>query len=412
MQVSIIIPIIRPEKAKRCIESIKKNAGIPETQYEIITKEDHERIGCPRMVKRLLEKTNHDLVCFVGDDTVMEPGALKTALNEMSKFPGGWGLVAFEWDHPVKGHNNSAHFIIHKKCLDYLDGELFHTGYTHSYCDDEMRERLNEIGRYKYAMGAKVSHDHPAMGGDYDDDYSRVYQIDTVREDHKLFMTRKIEQGRQKYAIGFPIVESTVPVQFMVSFMLMSKPDYTLMLPKFPVGSFAGNIADARNSLVEQALKERCTHLFMLDTDQVYPVDCLEKLISHGKPVVGTPVHRRWPPFDPILYRGELGRYKHVSDAECYSGGLVPVDATGCGCILYDLRILFDIPSPWFELGKAPNGDFVGEDIMLCSKIRRNGVPIYVDTSIEIGHMTTYEVNRSTYELFKKLNDFKYMEAA
>ena len=411
-KVSILIPTIRPDKAKHCIASIKKNAGIPEDQYEIITDIDHDRIGCPKMMARLSARANHDIICFLGDDVTLEPDALKIALDAMGRFQDVWGLVAFEWDHPVKGHDHCAHFIIHRKCLDILDGEIFHTGYQHSYCDDEMRERMEEIGRFHYAMGARILHDHPAMGKETDSDYDRVYETDTIRKDHKLFLTRKIEQGRQKYAIGLPIVEASVPVQFMVSFTMMEKPDYTLMLPQFPVGSFAGNIADARNSLVEQALKQRCTHLLMMDTDQIYPPDCIKKLISHNVPVVGTTVHRRWPPFDPILYRGTLGKYLHVSDAECYSGELVPVDATGCGCILYDLRVLFDIEYPWFELGRTEGAEFVGEDVMLCHKIRKLDIPICVDTSIDIGHLTTYEVNRSTHSLFKKLNGFSYREAA
>jgi len=192
----------------------------------------------------------------------------------------------------------------------------------------------------------------------------------------------------------------------------MEKPDYKLLMPNFPVGSFIGNIADVRNNLVTQALNEYCTHLIMCDTDQVYPADCIRKLIEHNLTVVGTPVHRRYPPFDPILYRGSLGKYLHVPDAECYSGDLVHVDATGTGCILFDLRVFWDMPKPWFEVTKNPDGKTVGEDIGLCAKLREREIPIAVDTSIQIDHLTTYAVNRATYDLFKKINQFQYREAA
>jgi len=87
-----------------------------------------------------------------------------------------------------------------------------------------------------------------------------------------------------------------------------------------------GQLEIIRNNLVVQAINDRCTHLIMMDTDQVYPVDTVTKLMSHDKNAVGTSVHRRYPPFDNIMYRGKLGKYHHVPDDECFSGELVEVD--------------------------------------------------------------------------------------
>jgi len=194
-----------------------------------------------------------------------------------------------------------------------------------------------------------------------------------------------------------------------VSFLTLEKPDYTLLIPKFPVGEFPRDIAAVRNNLVEQALIEGCSHLLMMDTDQVYrDPETITKLLSHSMPVVGAPVHRRYPPFDAILLRGDIGRYKYIPDAEVYSGDLIEIDATGTGCILFSMELFNDMQKPWFEIGLDPSsGKVVGEDIGLCHKLRTAGVPIRADTSIEIGHMTTFEVNRNTYELFKSIKGFR-----
>ena len=48
-QVSIIIPIIRPDSADYCIEAILKNAGLPINQYEIVSDVDVHGVGCPEM---------------------------------------------------------------------------------------------------------------------------------------------------------------------------------------------------------------------------------------------------------------------------------------------------------------------------------------------------------------------------
>jgi len=52
----------------------------------------------------------------------------------------------------------------------------------------------------------------------------------------------------------------------------------------------------------------------------------------------------------------------------------------------------------------------VGEDIYFCSKIRKAGYEIHVDTGLWIDHISTFRVNRATYELFKKFKDFKFKQ--
>lgn len=213
-----------------------------------------------------------------------------------------------------------------------------------------------------------------------------------------------------KLGIGFPLVDASVPVLFFTSFVCMDKgTEYSLFLPEFPHGPFTGDIAAARNSIVRQALLEGCTHLLMCDTDQVYPADTLSRLIAHDKDVVGVRVHRRWPPFDVILYRGEVGKYNHVPDEECFSGDLVEVDATGTGCLLFKMDVFDRIAEPWFKM-EIRDDNPVGEDIYFCDKARKAGVRIFVDTSIEVGHLTTHTVGRGNYELFKRANKFQWAE--
>jgi hypothetical protein len=107
-------------------------------------------------------------------------------------------------------------------------------------------------------------------------------------------------------------------------------------------------------------------------------------------------------PFDPIFLRGEIGKYKSVSDEEMYSGNLIEVDATGTGCLLFDMDVFLKTDKPWFAFSVHDNKP-VGEDIYFCSKARENGVKIHIDTSIEVGHLTTMEVNRFLHQICKNL---------
>ncbi len=415
-KISIIIPVIRPEGAKKCIQSIHERGGLPESQYEIVTEVDTERIGAPKMVARLVGKAKYDLVMFLGDDTEVEQDCIRNAYDTMQTFPDNWGLVGLN-DHHHEGANLATHWLAHKKLLPYLDNEFFHVGYLHTRCDVELTERCIELGRYIHCEIAGLIHHHPNFGtAETDNDYQNAYANDNLVHDQKLHRERKISRVGPTFAIALPLINEMVHRNFMVSFMLMAKPSYTLLMPRFTPGKMAANIADVRNDLVMQSLGQygSYSHLIMLDTDQIYPFDCIEKFVQHaaeGYKVVGTVVHRSWPPFDAILYRGTPGKYLHVPDKEIYSGDMVEVDATGTGAIMYSTDIFFDIKKPWYQITKDEDGKNIGEDIGLCQKLRNLGIKIFVDTSIEIGHLVTYEVKRETYDLYKKLNHFQYREA-
>jgi len=213
-----------------------------------------------------------------------------------------------------------------------------------------------------------------------------------------------------KLGIALPLAGRLYDKEFWISFMMMDKPDYTLLLPRVEVYNFAADIAGIRNDLVKQALDEGIDRLFMMDTDQVYPVGTVKQMLSHDMQVVSAPVHRRYPPFDVIMLRGEIGKYIHVSEDEIYSGKLVEVDATGTGCICFDMSIFKDFDPPWFEIKIGSDGNPIGEDIGFCSRLRKAGVKIYVDTSVEVDHMATMMVNKQTYHVFKKLNGYEWRQ--
>lgn len=395
-KISVIIPVVRPEKAKRCVDSIRLHCpGV-----EIITEVDTEGIGCPRMVEKLTSRTTRQIVVFLGDDTIVTKDSFQKALYAMQKLPEGWGVVGFN----TTPGNDHAHWMADKRILDLIPGgNFFSTEYEHSYGDDEIKDIAMDFGRWAYDPGAIIEHDHPVNGGDNDEFYEKAYGTGKIDRDRSTYIRRKRERYGNKIGIGFPLIDPTVPVQFFTSFACMDKPDtYTLLVPRFPHGHFGWSIADARNSLVEQAQMQGVKYLLMLDTDQVYPHDTLSKLLSHGKEICGVMVHKRWVPFKPVLLRGELGKYKSVSEIEMYSGNLIEVDATGTGCLLFDMQIGDKIDGKWFEFSMV-DGKPVGEDINFCSKARAIGSRIFVDTSIEVGHLITMEVNKTLHQMCKAL---------
>lgn len=391
-RVSIIIPVIRPKKANRCIDAIRADgfAG------EILHREDTERIGCPKMVEALAVDAEGGIICFLGDDTIPRPGWLQAGLDKMATLPDGWGVVGLR----TEGSVVCAHWLADKRMLPLLGGQFFSTEYEHNFCDNELMDIAIENGRWAATDEVVIDHDHFVNGCEVDEDHKRVSIREAFERGRKIYIRRKRER-LGKIAIGFPLVDPTVPVQFLTSFCCIEKPsEYTLLTPQFPHGPWSGSIADARNSIVEQARQDGAKWLLMCDTDQVYPHDTLTKLLQHGKDICGVRVHRRWPPFDPIFYRGELGKYLSVSDEEAYSGDLIDVDATGTGCLLLNMEIFDHLEYPWFRFD-IHEGNPVGEDIFFCSRAKAAGLKIFIDTSIEVGHLTTLEVGKTLHQICK-----------
>jgi GT2 family glycosyltransferase len=198
--------------------------------------------------------------------------------------------------------------------------------------------------------------------------------------------------------ICIPLSYHMIPSAFFDSFIAMEKPNFTYFRTS------NGPIDDMRNALTMEALAAGCTHMILMDTDQCYPVNTITKLLSHKLPVVGGMVNRRYPPFDPLLLKGDIGGYKTIEDWE--PDTLVEVDATGTGCILFEMDVFRKMPGPWFRF-RRQEGRLIGEDIGFCADLKAAGYKIYVDTAVEIGHLSHFQVTNGTWQLFKAIEAAK-----
>jgi len=205
-----------------------------------------------------------------------------------------------------------------------------------------------------------------------------------------------------KLGIGIPCSYNHVPFPFFISFMNLERPDF------IPIPATSGPIDGLRNKIVEDALNLGCSHLIMMDTDQIYPANTITKLLSHKLPIVGCLVHRRYPPFDPLLIKGEINKYENITEWD--DGELLEVAATGTGCLMFDMRIFKNMPAPWFKFRPNPDkerGGVIGEDIGFCSDLKQAGYKIYVDTSIKCAHLSTLAITEETWRLYQVLKKQK-----
>lgn len=144
----------------------------------------------------------------------------------------------------------------------------------------------------------------------------------------------------------------------------------------------------AREKLVEQAMKGEMDYVFFLDDDAIVPFDAFLRLFKHNKDIVAGLAFTRNPPHDPVLY---ILREGYEDGKEYFQtwpvrnfpeNALVQADAVGFHCVLIKTEVFKKIPRPWF-MSTSPTG----EDILFCLEAGKHGAKIFMDTSLECGHV-------------------------
>jgi hypothetical protein len=420
---SIIIPWVRKEKKEACIKAIKAHAT-SNIIYEIIEEEDTERIGCPKMLAKLVEKAEHEYIMFLGEDTIPQAGFMQAAFEAMRKIPGGKGVVGLNTQHLGTHGNYKAHFMAHKEFRNNIPGgDFFNTGYIHCYGDDELYDIATYFDQWQPCHQPQLLHDHPInkrnlkvevdkkkyIDPDEDEHYKRIYSNNNLDHDRNLYFKRKYEFTKLhlnfKLAICIPLTWPYVRKEFFLSMIRNDFPSNSVMtLPTHP-----NNLGDIRNDLVYDSLRKGCTHSLFIDSDQIFhtenfPVKMLETMIKNDYKVLSAPVHRRYPGFDPLLLKGvPPSKLDFISDEDAYSGKIIEISATGCGCLMIDNSVFIEhVEHPWFKHDKDEEGSVIGEDIYFFGKLYKTGIKAYTDTSIEITHMTSMGVDKNSYFLYKQ----------
>ena len=143
-------------------------------------------------------------------------------------------------------------------------------------------------------------------------------------------------------------------------------------------------------------------YLFFLDSDQICPADTLVRLMEHDAPIVGTLVTTKYPPHMVVTGLGSQDEgFRPILDWP--KNALIEVDATGFGCCLIKREVFEKFPdgNPFLKVYCKGLGDNYGEDWSFCIRAREHGFPIYVDTSIPVGHKGSYIYTIGDYELYR-----------
>ena len=150
----------------------------------------------------------------------------------------------------------------------------------------------------------------------------------------------------------------------------------------------------ARNELINLAYKNNYDSMVFIDDDELWNPKTLIKILLSEKDVVGLPVVNKGD--INIQFNVSLNRNNIQKDE---TDGFIKVNTIGTGFLKLSKKIIVDLCESNTEIlfrGKKLknvfefnyiNGSFIGEDIMLCKKIKELGYSIWVDPSHTVSHM-------------------------
>lgn len=163
----------------------------------------------------------------------------------------------------------------------------------------------------------------------------------------------------------------------------------------------------ARNNYAMALLESDYTHVLMLDSDHIHPVDIVQRLarwvlLRPDVQVVGGLNFRRSEPYEPCAFF--LDENNGVSTIGSWGEGIIKVDALGTGSMLIAREVFETIEPPWFYNIYDENywSDIhPGEDIGFALKCREAGIGQWVDTTTTSPHVTEGLITEAAFRRYQ-----------
>lgn len=143
------------------------------------------------------------------------------------------------------------------------------------------------------------------------------------------------------------------------------------------ISTKGSNIARNRNKIVDQAIHFGCSKLLFIDADMSFPAQAAERLLSHGKAIVGaTYAQRSGLHKSHAVLTADTPQDIRVND-------LTEVQALPTGMLLIDLAVFKDLKRPYFRFPTdEASGEVLGEDYTFCEMARAAGHQVWLDPQL------------------------------
>jgi hypothetical protein len=179
----------------------------------------------------------------------------------------------------------------------------------------------------------------------------------------------------KKIAIGIACHDSVKPKTLLSLMNLVAQTKYQIV----PIVQEGCHVEENREKIVRKAQNEGCDYLLFIDSDMVFEPDLLDRLMAHNKDIVGVDSKFKLLPLQStVLYEGEMPKE------------LFKCEAVGTGIMLINMNVFLKF-QPWFYLEITEYGSLkFSSDYVFCRNATKNGVEVYCDPTIYVGHLGEY----------------------
>lgn len=325
-----------------------------------------------------------DIYMLIADDLVCIQQAWDAVIvtKMIASFPHLNGCLHFP--DGIQNENLCTHPVIGKHYFQKF-GYFWNPSYKAFFCDNEFTDIAKSTGKMRYVPIDIFRHDHP-LRGQRKSDALNARDSEFSRADQRTFHKR-LETG---YDGVLPIhPKSSLPQVLIIipsngawrakmagnlsGLLLHHAYNHRQHLAiRGVIDEQCSNTGFGRNHAVEKAMTMReVTHVLFIDTDAVFPVDILYRLLKEDRDVIGVQALRRQPPYTPTGEKRQDGKW-----------------TLGCHVMLIKKTMFDQIAFPWFNGHYLPNGEWRGEDQDFCDKVNEiSQVYCAEDISMKVGHL-------------------------
>jgi len=162
------------------------------------------------------------------------------------------------------------------------------------------------------------------------------------------------------------------------------------------------SVPDARNFIVNKALKEGYDYIFFVDDDVLIPKNALVQLIEHKADIAGGFYYRKYLPLESCgMHMDEesvpipIENFQLKTDFPINRNGIIYISSNiihntlvlPSGCTLIKTSIFKEMEFPWYRTCTVNDRPAITEDTYLCQKIRDLGHDIITDLGIQCLHI-------------------------
>lgn len=164
-------------------------------------------------------------------------------------------------------------------------------------------------------------------------------------------------------------------------------------------------VYDAREHLTDLFLKSNCDAIMFIDSDMTFHPESIDYLYRHNVPYVCAKAFKRVEPYQPCFYttvRQEANGEVYLESPIEYGEGLLRIEGSGMACTLIRREVFEKIEKPYFF---PKNG--LGEDLSFCIKLKESGIDMFVDTTLQFGHLAQIPIMESHFKAYYEANKHK-----